>query len=82
MGDTANTPEGAGKKAKTDKGDSKMKVWFKDVKAEYKKIVWPNKDTLVKETIAVVVASVVIGFVIAALDTLIQIGFDKLLMIG
>lgn len=82
MGDTANTSDDVGKKAKPDKGESKIKVWFKGIKAEYHKIVWPDKDTLFKQTVAVVAASVIIGFVIAALDTLIQIGFDKLLMIG
>lgn len=80
MGDTANTTADK-KKAKSEKS-SKMKDWFKGIKAEFKKIIWPDKDKLVKETIAVVIASLVIGFVIAALDTLIQIGFDKLLMIG
>lgn len=81
MGDTANTTADKEKKAKSEKS-SKMKEWFKGIKAEFKKIIWPDKDKLVKETIAVVIASLVIGFVIAALDTLIQIGFDKLLMIG
>lgn len=82
MSDTANTTDGAEKKTKPEKESGKLKNMFKGIKAEYKKIVWPDKDTLVKQTIAVVAASVVIGFVIAALDTLIQIGFDKLLMIG
>lgn len=81
MGDTANTTASKDKQEKPEK-NSKMKNWFKGVKAEFKKIIWPDKDKLVKETVAVVVASVVIGFIIAALDTLIQIGFDKLLMIG
>ena len=81
MGDTAGTTTDKEKKAKSEK-NGKKKEWFKGIKAEFKKIVWPDKDKLVKETIAVVIASLVIGFVIAALDTLIQIGFDKLLMIG
>ncbi len=81
MGDTAGTTTDKEKQAKSEK-NGKKKEWFKGIKAEFKKIIWPDKDKLVKETIAVVIASLVIGFVIAALDTLIQIGFDKLLMIG
>ena len=81
MGDTANTTADKEKKAKSEKS-SKMKNWFKGIKAEFKKIIWPDKDKLMKETVAVVVASLIIGFIIAAIDTLIQIGFDKLLMIG
>lgn len=80
MSDTANTTASKDKQEKPEKS-SKMKNWFKGIKAEFKKIVWPDKEKLIKETVAVVVASVVIGFIIAALDTLIQIGFDKLLMI-
>ena len=80
MGDTANTTAGE-KKEKKEKS-SKIKGWLKGIKAEFKKVIWPDKDKLVKETVAVVVASVIVGFVIAALDTLIQIGFDKLLTIG
>jgi preprotein translocase subunit SecE len=81
MGDTANTTASRDKQEKPEK-NSRIKVWFKGIKAEFKKIIWPDKDQLVKETVAVVVTSVIIGFIIAALDTLIQIGFDKLLMIG
>ncbi len=80
MGDTANTT--ASKKEEKKEKSGKIKGWFKGIKAEFKKIIWPDKDKLIKETVAVVVTSVIVGFVIAALDTLIQIGFDKLLTIG
>ena len=80
MGDTANTT--ANKKEEKKEKSGKIKGWFKGIKAEFKKIIWPDKDKLIKETVAVVVTSVIVGFVIAALDTLIQIGFDKLLTIG
>ena len=36
------------------------KSWFKGLKAEFKKIVWPDKNTLAKQTTAVVAVSVVL----------------------
>ncbi|MBQ5560495.1 MAG: preprotein translocase subunit SecE [Lachnospiraceae bacterium] len=73
MGDTANTE-------KTEK--TQKKSFFKGVKSEFGKIIWPSKDALVKETIAVVTASVVLGLIIAAMDLAVKFGFDKLLQLG
>lgn len=52
--------------------------FFKGVKAEFKKISWPDKDSLVKQSVAVVCISVVLGAVIAVLDFLMQYGVDFL----
>lgn len=52
--------------------------FFKGVKAEFKKIVWPDKDSLLKQSVAVVCISVVLGAVIAVLDFLMQYGVDFL----
>ena len=52
------------------------KSWFKGLKAEFKKIIWPDKKTLVKETVAVIVCSVLLGGIIAIVDALIQYGID------
>ena len=54
----------------------KKKSWFKGLKAEFKKIIWPDKKTLVKETVAVIVCSVLLGGIIAIVDALIQYGID------
>ena len=66
MGETNNQ--------KTSKNRSK----FTDLKAEFKKIIWPDKKTLVKQTTAVLAISVVLGVVISALDVVIQYGVDFL----
>jgi len=50
--------------------------FFKGVKTEFKKITWPDKESLGKQSVAVVVVSVVLGAVIAALDFLIQWGVN------
>lgn len=56
----------------------KKKSWFKGLKSEFKKIIWPDKKTLVKQTVAVIVCSVVLGGIIAIIDALIQYGIDFL----
>ena len=50
----------------------KKKSWFKGLKAEFKKITWPDRKTLVKQTIAVLTCSVRLGVIIAIIDALIQ----------
>ena len=59
MGDTENT-----KKAP-------KKSFWKGLKAEYKRIIWPDKE---KQTGAVIAVSVALGLIIAALDTAIVFG--------
>ena len=61
---------------------TQKKSWFKGLKAEFKKIIWPDKQTLVKETAAVVSVSVVLGAIIALVDFLAQYGFDILVNLG
>lgn len=50
--------------------------FFKGVKAEFKKISWPDKDSLLKQSIAVVCISIVLGAIIAVLDFVMQYGVD------
>ena len=52
--------------------------FFKGVKAEFKKISWPDKDSLLKQSIAVVCISIVLGVIIAVLDFFMQYGVDFL----
>ena len=53
--------------------------FFKGIKAEFKKITWPDKTSLMKQTVAVVSVSVVVGLVIAMMDFFIQYGVNILL---
>ncbi|MCR5684457.1 MAG: preprotein translocase subunit SecE [Lachnospiraceae bacterium] len=69
--------------AETKQTESKpvaKKSFFKGVKSEWRKITWPSKMVLVKETAAVIVISVVLGGVIALLDAAIKLGLDKIII--
>lgn len=61
---------------------TQKKSWFKGLSREFKKIIWPDKLTLAKQTAAVVSVSVVLGAIIAMLDFLIQHGVDILVNLG
>ena len=50
---------------------TKTSFW-KGVKAEFKKIVWPSKDDVVKQTILIIVITIILGVIIKFLDTGIQ----------
>ena len=67
MADNTNAVESAAKKSGS---------WFKGLKAEFNKIIWPNKEDVRKQTIAVVLISFVVGLVIAVLDMGLQYGID------
>ncbi len=66
-----------GENVKTEKAPKKS--WFKGLKAEFKKIIWPDKKSLGKQTVAVVITSVVLCVLIAVLDAIIKFGLDFLI---
>ena len=64
-------------------GDTAQKVKkpskFSQIKAEFKKIIWPDKQTAAKRTVALVVISVILGVIIAILDFIFMYGIDFLI---
>lgn len=53
--------------------------WFKGLKSEFKKIVWPGKEDLTKQSIAVVIVTVLLGIIIYLLDYVIELGIGIIL---
>ena len=60
-------------------GTVQKKSWFQGVKSEFNKIIWTDRKTLVKQTIAVVVITIVLGVIISLLDSGILAGINLLL---
>ena len=52
--------------------------FFDGVKAEFKKITGPDRDLLLRQSVAVVGVSIVLGGVIAILDMILQYAVDFL----
>lgn len=50
-------------------GKSQKKSWFHGVKAEFNKIVWTNRETLIKQTVSVTVITVLLSVLISIMDT-------------
>ncbi len=86
MGDSENkevSEQNEPKKTeKTESGSKKKNKRFQGLKAEFKRIIWPDQNTVIKETTAVVIVTVILGAVIALLDLIIKTGLDKILQIG
>ena len=82
---TVNAVETTEKTAKADKVEKKAAKkdkkpsFFKGLKTEYKKIVFADKETVAKQTVAVVVMSVFIGALIGVLDMIMKFGLSFIL---
>lgn len=60
------------KVAKTDEKKGGLGKYFRGVKSEFKKVVWPTKDTVIKYSIIVIVAVI--------LSSLLLLAYDKIIM--
>ena len=71
-------------KDNTNKKNSKKekKNFFKSVKAELKKVIWPTPKQLLNNTLAVIVSVVIVGVIVFLLDLCFEkintFGIDKL----
>lgn len=48
---------------------AKIKKFFKDFKGECKKVTWPSGQTVLKNSLVVIVVVVIVGVVLFAIDT-------------
>ena len=54
-------------------------LWFREMKSELKKVVWPNKKTVVKNTGTVLACSLAIGACIWIFDGVLGAALDLIL---
>ena len=52
------------------------KSWFKGLKAEFKKVVWPDRPSIAKRTLVVIVVASILGVIITIVDWFIQGGLE------
>lgn len=62
--------------AKKKKGFS---VWWTGLKAEFSKIIWPTKVSVVRQSVVVVIVTAILGVLIGMIDQIIQFGLDKII---
>lgn len=59
-------------------GKSTVK-WFKGIKAEIKKIIWPTPEKIGKDTLVVIVSVLVIGAFLSLVNWVLMTGIDKII---
>ena len=65
--------------AQKKKSGNKIVRFFKEVKSEMKKVVWPTRKQVVKNTLVVIASVVIIGLVIWGLDMLFSLGLEQII---
>ena len=65
--------------SKDEEKSALKRSWFQELKAEFHKIIWPDKNSLVKESIAVIIIAIIIGCIVALVDTGLKEGINALL---
>ena len=60
-------------------GKRQKKNWFQGLQSEFKKIVWTDRATLAKQTVAVSVITVILAVMISIMDSAILEGINLLI---
>lgn len=61
---------------KNEETSTLKRSWFQELKGEFRKIVWPDKILLAKQSIAVVLVAIALGLVIAGIDLIMKFGLS------
>ena len=56
----------------------RLGAWLKDLAAEFKKIMWPDRKTMWKHAVNVILVSALIGVIIFAMDLVFGTGHEAL----
>ena len=59
-----------------------LKRWFREMKSELKKVVWPTRKQVMKNTVVAVTVMVVAGIVLWAFDQVAMLVVQTLISIG
>lgn len=70
------------KPAKKTKKPSKFKKWFRELKAEAKKVIWPSKPQVINNTLVVLATVLMAMLFILALDFVFGFITDLLISLG
>ena len=68
--------------AKTNKKKGGIKKYFRDLKSEIKKVVWPTRKQVINNTGVVLTVMVVVGLFLAGIDAGLGAAVKALLSIG
>ena len=60
---------------------AKLSLIFKNLRSEWQKIIFPTQEQILKDSIVVLITSVILGLIIFALDAIIGSGFGYIFSI-
>lgn len=60
----------------TVKTKKQKKNWFKGLKGEFSKVIWPDRKSLTRQTTAVLFVSVLLGVIISVVDFVVRLGIE------
>ena len=60
---------------------AKLSLIFKNLRSEWQKIIFPTQEQILKDSVVVLIASVILGLIIFALDAIIGSGFGYIFSI-
>ncbi len=61
---------------------SRVGKWFRDLKSECKKIVWPTRKQTINNTLIVLATILVVGVFIWVLDAVLNLGITTLITVA
>ena len=62
-----------------DKNSDTVQKFYKGFKSEFKRIIWPNRQTLLKQTTTVIALSVLVGVIISIMDFIVGTGINLII---
>ncbi len=65
--------------ASAEKAKTPKKNYWKGLKAEFRKIVWPERETVTKQTAVVLAVSLSLGVLIGVLDMIFKFGINLII---
>ena len=57
----------------------KIVLYFKGLKSEFNKIIFPLNETIIKHSVVVLVCSFIVGLIIFIFDSILSFGFGLIL---
>ena len=60
---------------------TKVSLIFKNLRSEWQKIIFPTQEQILKDSVVVLITSVILGLIIFALDAIIGSGFGYIFSI-
>ena len=77
-----SVPVASEKKAKNKKSNTQkfsFNSWLAEHKAEFKKIIWPSRKELIKQTVTVIFVSLVVGAIIFCMDEVVSFIYNSII---